>query len=275
MTWQELMRQMSHRLKAGHISDPDREALYLLEWATGRRYAEWVVSGGGVEADSLAKAEAGLARRLSHEPLAYITGHREFFGLDLAVSPAVLIPRPETEILVETVLKRVTRGAARVADVGTGSGAIALALKSARPDWTLFGCDIDEAALDVARENGRRLNLTVCWLLSDLLASVPPPVDAVVANLPYVDPEGDLSVSWETTYEPPLALYEGDGGMKAIRRLLQQAPDWLAPSGQIFLECAPDQAQKLTGDLHAAGFGRISVVQDYAGLDRVLSGTKI
>lgn len=271
MNWRDLMQDMAQNLRAAGIPEPQRESQYLLEWATGRTYAEWVVRDGAVADNALEKARSGLARRLAREPMAYITGHREFFGLDLTVSPSVLVPRPETEVLVEALLTRVARPVARVADVGTGSGAIALALKSLRPDWTMFGADISSTALEVARLNAEQLGLTIEWLESNLLDRVPTGLDAIAANLPYVDPGGTLGVSPETQYEPVLALYTDDGGLRVIRRLVQQAPGWLNRGGQIFLECGPDQAQTLASDLERAGWRHIAIIPDYAGWERVVA----
>lgn len=271
MDWHEVMRRLASRLRDGGVPDAEREAQHILQWATGQTFGEWVVRGGVVPEPDLEGAESALARRLAGEPWAYITGHREFFGLDLLVSPDVLIPRPDTETLVQWVLECFDGTSLRVADIGCGSGAIALALAYIRPEWTIVGADISPAALAVARANGERLGFPVTWLVSDLLAEVPRNLEVIVANLPYVDPVSD-SVSREVRFEPPNAIFAADRGLAVIKRLVSAAPDWLSPTGQIFLECGWDQAQTVSHLLTAVGFEGVMVRRDYAGHDRVVAG---
>jgi release factor glutamine methyltransferase len=274
MQWRKVMQDLAQRLRQGQIPEPQREAQYVLQWATGRTYADWIAWGGHVDEVAVQRAEAALQRRLAHEPLAYITGHQEFYGLDLAVSPAVLIPRPETEILVQAVLDAVPHSPVTAVDVGCGCGAIALAVQSMRPTWTVYGADISLPALRLATVNGQRLGLAVQWVPSDLLAKVPAPLDVIIANLPYVDPAEKSEMSPETRYEPPLALFAEDGGLALIRRLINLSGEWLRVSGQIFLECSPVQANSVSKALQNAGFQNVSIVRDYAGLDRVVCGTR-
>lgn len=196
-------------------------------------------------------------RRAEGEPVAYLVGTRGFRWLELSVDPRVLIPRPETEHLVEAAL-RLPSGI-RVVDVGTGSGAVALALKSERPDLQVVGTDVSHDALEVARKNGARLGLAVEWVEGDLLAAVAGPVDAVVANLPYVA-DGE-----EPPFEPALALRGGRDGLDVIRRLLDQAAcPFLA------LEIGAGQAPGVALLCHRAGFGRTETHPDLAGIDRVV-----
>lgn len=267
MVWHDLLQSMAARL--GRAGFEASEARYVLEWATGTSYAEWVVAGGVVQEAAVRRAEDALGRRLLHEPLAYIMGRREFFGLELAVNPSVLIPRPETEILVEAVLNAELPEAARVVDVGTGSGAIALVLKARRPDLRVIGADVSPAALDVAKANGARLGIAVEWVESDLLSRVPRPIDVVAANLPYIDP-GWADAAPELSYEPRLALYAEEQGLALIRQLLRECPMWLAGGGQIFLEGGAGQLGAMADLAKTEGFGSVAVLKDYAGLDRVL-----
>lgn len=270
MNFSDAMRKATADLRQGGVSDPEREAQYILQWATGKDWGYWVAWGGSLTAEAWRITQKAIQRRVAGEPWAYITGHREFFGLDLWVNPSVLIPRPETELLVQWVLDEMDQEPWRVVDVGCGSGAIALALRSRRPRWTLYGVDVSMASVATAYQNGERLGLTINWMLSDLLAMVPKPVDAIVANLPYVDPASE-EVSPETRYEPKVALFADDQGMRAIRRLIEQAPNWLSPKGQIFLECGWDQAATITELLHTCGFDQPRVRKDYAGHDRMLA----
>ncbi|PSR20590.1 MAG: peptide chain release factor N(5)-glutamine methyltransferase [Sulfobacillus acidophilus] len=274
MQWRQLMQRLVEALRRGQIPEPEREAQYLLQWATGRTYADWIAWGGIVDDGAVHRANVALGRRLAREPLAYITGQREFYGLNLAVSPAVLIPRPETENLVQTVLSVVRPSPMRVVDVGCGCGAIALAVKATRPAWMVYGADVSASALALADQNGRRLGLSVRWIQSDLLVNVPSPLDIIVANLPYVDLAEQSHMSPETRYEPPLALFAEDGGLALIRRLIEMSAGWLRASGWIFLECSPAQAHSVSQTLKSFGFGQVSIAQDYAGLDRVVFGRR-
>ncbi|HEX2172591.1 MAG TPA: peptide chain release factor N(5)-glutamine methyltransferase, partial [Dehalococcoidia bacterium] len=190
-----------------------------------------------------------IARYRAGEPAAYLVGRREFFGLDLLVTPAVLIPRPETELLVERALDLLNSERAagrwpRVADVGTGSGAIAIALATSLPDLEVWAVDLSEAALAVARENARRHGVAdrIRFLEGDLVAALPEPVDIILANLPYV-PSPDGRIAAETAgWEPDLALDGGPDGLSVIGRLLHHAPDRLTRPGWILLEVGAGQA---------------------------------
>lgn len=219
--------------------------------------------------------EQWLTRRQAGEPIAYLTGRREFWSLDLNVTPAVLIPRPETELLVEQALARLPRDQARtVIDLGTGSGAVALAIARERPLARVIATDADTAALAVARANAQRLRLpnVECrhgdWFapLADVVA------DVIVSNPPYIaagDPhlrQGDLR------FEPPLALVAGDDGLAALRQLINQAPAFVRRHGWLLLEHGYEQAPKLAALLRARGFADIDHYRDLAGQPRVIAG---
>jgi release factor glutamine methyltransferase len=207
--------------------------------------------------------EALLERRVAREPVAYILGRRDFRYLTLTVDRRVLIPRPETELLVEVGLGLAP--GLSVADVGTGSGAVALALASERPDLTVAGLDIDAGALAVAAENGRRLGLPVRFAVVDLLDAGR--YDAVLANLPYVADDAALAPEIRD-YEPARALFAGADGLELIRRLVKQAEglELLA------LEIGPEQARAVSSLVLEAGFGTVEVRRDLAGLERVVIG---
>ena len=209
-----------------------------------------------------------VERRARREPVAYILGRRDFRHLTLAVDPRVLIPRPETELLVEVALA--LPGPARVLDVGTGSGAVALALKAERPDLDVSGSDVSEEALTVARENGLRLGLEVQWLRADLLAELPGSFDAILANLPYVSSGVALAPEIER-YEPASALLAGADGLELIRRLISQA---VHQAPLLALEIGFDQGPAVAELLERAGFGAVEVLGDLAGHDRVVVGRR-
>lgn len=217
-----------------------------------------------------------VARRARREPAAYITGRRHFFGLELRVDRSVLVPRPETEHLVEAALEWARRREPqRGADVGTGSGAVALALARALPGLEVWAIDPSQAALRVARENARRLGLEgrVHFLCARLLEPVGATVELIAANLPYVPAD-----QWEQLppevreHEPREALVPGPRGSEAIEALLRQAPQRLAPGGALFLEVGFGQHEQLARQAAAALPGaRIRVLPDLAGRPRVIA----
>jgi release factor glutamine methyltransferase len=219
-----------------------------------------------------------LARRLKREPLAYILGRKEFYGMEFAVRPGVLIPRPETELLVERALARIVhireRGVKpRVADIGTGCGNIAIAIAAHAPDVRIYAVDSSPEALAVARENAERLGVTgrVTLLPGDLLSPLPEQVDIIAANLPYV-PSGRLrSLQPELRWEPAEALDGGADGTDVLRRLLLQSPARLRKEGVLLLEIDPEQRDALTCEA-SRHFpeARITAEKDLAGLDRML-----
>lgn len=230
-----------------------------------------------------ALAEQLVSRRQRREPLAYILGSQPFFGLDLLVTPAVLIPRPETEELVERAIQRLNQHTAgrpdvlaslRVVDVGTGSGAIALALAYAVPDLRVIGVDDSEPALEVARANARRLGLAdrVHLVAGDLLLPFAGPFDLILANLPYI-PSAELPTLMPevSQYEPRRALDGGSDGLEPLRRLLAQACTRLAPGGALMAEIGAEQGYlALTVARDLLPDCRARVEQDLAGRDRIL-----
>lgn len=280
MTVRDALNAATRRLAAAGFADARLEAEVLLQAALGWSRSKLLAHlTDDLPEDVQYRFDAYLRRRLAHEPSAYIVGHREFYGLDLEVTPVVLIPRPETELVVEAALalarERHPRGKGVIlADIGTGSGAIALALASHLPDACLYAVDISAEALAVARRNAERLVLSdrIHFLQGDLGEPLPEPVDILVANLPYVGTEEMPTLAPEIAqYEPPVALFAGPGGLDVIKRLLACASGWLRPRGAIVLEIGHGQGAAVV-DLAARGLpgAFVTVRQDLGGLDRVV-----
>jgi release factor glutamine methyltransferase len=230
--------------------------------------SDLVVEGPAVRAFQ----NAVRRRAVGREPVAYILGRRGFRRLEVAVDPRALIPRPETELLVEVGLS--LPSGARVLDVGTGSGAVALALKDERSDLLLSGSDLSEDALALARANGERLGLTVLWLRADLLAGVPDEFDAILSNPPYIAESARVSLAPEILrHEPPEALFAGLNGLTTIHALLAQ----VAPRGRVktvALEVGAGQAPAVLELLRATGFPSVRAERDLAGIERVVVGER-
>lgn len=220
-----------------------------------------------------ARFAALVERRAGGEPLAYLLGEKEFFGLTLRVTPDVLVPRPDTETLVEWALERLpVDSAARVADLGTGSGAIALALAAQRPRLRVIAVDVSEAALAVARSNGERLGLAVEWVLGDWFAAFESArrFELIVSNPPYVA-EGDAHLV-ALRHEPEQALTAGADGLNAIRRIVAGAPAWLTAGGWLLLEHGFEQGDAVAELLAQAGFRDIGSRHDLGGRTRCTGG---
>ncbi len=210
-------------------------------------------------------------RRVSGEPVAYITGKREFYGIEFHVNPHVLIPRPETEHLVEKALEIVSLiKYPVVADIGTGSGAIAVSLAAEVPDARVFAVDISDPAIDTARLNARRQGVesSITFLYGDLAEPLPGPVDVLIANLPYVN-----SADCVASPEPQLALDGGIGGLDAIERLCNSLEGKLRLGGWVLLEIGQGQAETVQRLLREAlPDARVGTIKDLAGIDRVVWG---
>jgi release factor glutamine methyltransferase len=253
------------------IPDPQREAAWLLASAWGveeitlrlhpereipeeveRRYRDW------------------LERRAAGEPAHHLTGICPFWGRNFEVSPAVLVPRPETELIISTALELPLSAEARVLDIGTGSGCIAVTLAAERPRWRVWAVDRSSESLQVARRNADRHGVTVPLWLGDLTAAVLPPWDLVVANLPYIPTVAVEKLPTEVRHDPPLALDGGDDGLDLMRRLLTDLPRLLRPCGGVVLEVGDDQADAAAELAYASGLAVARRIRDVGGVDRVV-----
>jgi release factor glutamine methyltransferase len=259
-----VLRDATSVLAAGSDT-PRLDAELLLASVLGVDRARLVVDAEAeLDASSVAGFEALVARRSAHEPVAYILGRKDFRRITLAVDRRVLIPRPETELLVEIGLS--LPFGASVVDVGTGSGAVALALKDERPDLDVWATDVDPDALAVARENDLRLGMGVEFVQTDLLAGLDRSFDAVLANLPYVA-EGS-ALPPDIGYEPDLALFGGPDGLDLVRRLLPMV------AGVPLIALEVGLAEAAAWLLQGEGFRSVERLRDLAGHERVVVGRR-
>lgn len=259
---------------AGHSPSLQLDAELLLQRATGLDRTQLRVESARVlSSDQMALFDSLLRRRLRGEPMAYILGQRGFWSFDLQVSPAVLIPRPETELLVERALVHLSAANARVLDLGTGSGAIALAIATEHPQAQVTATDISSEALAVARQNSARLQRPVQFVESDWYRDLPElRFDLIVSNPPYIavgDPHLDPAV---LATEPTRALLAGPTGLEALQSIVAGAPEFLTPHGWLLLEHGWQQGAAVRDLLVAAGFDGVASHADLAGNERVTEG---
>lgn len=274
MTLRQALGEAVRRLAAGGVERPRLEAEVLLGWACSLTRPRLLAR---LE-EELAPAAAGrfwqaIDRRAAGYPLQYLTGHQEFMSLDFKVTPAVLIPRQDTEVVVEAVLERLDPCESyTIADCGTGSGAIALSLAHYLPRARVYATDISPAALTVARENARKLGLAarVTLLQGDFLAPLRGlKLDALVANPPYIPTAALPGLPADVRSEPRLALDGGPDGLDAYRLLLPGAAGLLRPGGLLVLEIGSDQGQAVKDLARAVGaYRNEQVLPDYAGRAR-------
>ncbi len=271
------VRELLRRAESLSGDSPRRDGEVLLSHCL-RRDRAWLYAWPDFVPDAgvSARFERLLAERRRGVPVAYLTGHREFWSLDLAVNPHTLIPRPETETLVQWALELDLPAAARVLDLGTGSGAIALALASERPGWNITGVDICESALAVARENGRREGLApVRFLHSDWFGAVRGErFHLVVSNPPYVAAGDRHLCEGDLRFEPISALVAGDDGLADLTTIIRDAADHLLPGGWLLLEHGLDQGAAVREMLRCAGFAGPFTRQDLGGRDRATGGKR-
>jgi len=278
----EVIRWTVARFTERGIETPRLDAELLVAHALGLpRVQLYVQFDRPLLPAELADIRALIKRRQAGESVAYLLGKKEFWGLELAVDARVLVPRPDTETLVEEARERLGEAARepadeRIADVGTGSGAIALTLAKLRPGAAVFAAEISPDALAVARANAEKLALAVTFVEGDLGAPLAPhaPFSLIVANLPYI-PSGDLAaLPPEVKAEPALALDGGPDGLDLVRRLVTAAPTLLAERGGLALEIGIGQAAATAELLRAAGFTDVRIRRDLAGIERVVSGVR-
>lgn len=262
-----------HRPPGAARVDADVLARHVLGWD---RATLLLRRDEPMPADAAATYEALVARRQRHEPVAYLTGGREFFGRPFVVSPAVLIPRPESELVVEYVLRHTPADAPlRVADVGTGSGILAVTVACERPRARVVALDISPEALVVARDNARALGAAsrVAFVVGDLLAPIGGAFDLIVANPPYVALRDAPGLSPDVRdFEPSVALFGGPDGFDLVSRLMVEASQRLAPGGLFLMEFGAGQGYDVGRHATSAGFDVLEILDDLQGIERVLVG---
>ena len=266
---QELVQKTTAYLDERGIDNARREAEWIFCESLGLQRLElYTRFDMPVAADEVGRLRGLVQRRGRREPLAYVLGNQPFRQLSLQVGPGVLVPRPETEELVERIFAVHPADAARrLLDVGTGSGAIALACVSERPGWDVHATECSKAALAIARANGEALDLQVHWHQGHLAEAVTGTWDLLVANLPYIADSERSICDPELAHEPAEALFAADHGLSLIKELISDAPRLLGPEGELWLEHGWQQAQAIAQ--HAAAHGLSATgFQDGAGRDR-------
>lgn len=268
---------------------PPLEARLLAQYATGYSHAQLITRGQDLlPSDVQAVMDELTARRRAGEPIAYLLGHREFYGRRFTVSPAVLIPRPETEHLLEAALLRLPEHG-RLWDLGTGSGIIAISAKLERPDAAVFASDISAEALAVARSNAAALDADVCFAQGSWFDAATafqaacadkkqpenlPPFDILAANPPYIEAGDPHLQQGDLRFEPPAALTDFGDGLACLHTLAARAPEFLTPGGWLLVEHGFNQGTAVRQLFQAAGLLDIKTLPDLAGLDRVTLGRK-
>ncbi|HEX7666381.1 MAG TPA: peptide chain release factor N(5)-glutamine methyltransferase [Polyangiaceae bacterium] len=280
-TIESLLKWATDDFRSKGIDSPRLDAEVLLGWALGKTRIELIMeSKRELEPTELAKFRDAVKRRRMREPVAYVRGHREFFGRTFKVDKRVLVPRPDTEALVEVALERTSHLSMcmRALDLCTGSGCVAVTLGRERPTTSVVATDLSEAAVQVAQENALRLGAyNVAFFVGDLFAAVPKGMrfDVITANPPYIPsaeiPKLEADIR---EFEPKMALDGGDDGLDIARRIAEAASNFLEPGGILAMEIGYDEAEATREILAKNGFTAIETKRDYGKIERVVSGRK-
>jgi len=276
-----LIRNIRAVLAAAGIESNEQEAVWLIEFVLGFSAVTQVIElDRPLSSSEVARVQTLVARRTAREPLQYILGTQEFCGIEFAVTPAVLIPRPETELLVEEVLRRISLAQhATLVDVGTGSGCLAVAIARLRSHTRVIATDISQASLEVAQENARRHAVVdrITWLEGDMLNPLAEKkldgrVDIIVANPPYIAEAEWIDLQPEIReFEPRRALVAGPRGTECHERLVKDAHRYLSPQGALVMEIGVGQGQAVCQLVETIdGYGPVRLIRDAAGIERVV-----
>ena len=283
----DIARWATDDFRARGLESPRLEAELILAFALGITRVDVIVHGTRTLTEpELGKIRALVKRRRAREPMAYLRGEREFYGLCFKVDRRVLVPRPDTETLVDVALARTTEAAlgGRILDLCTGSGCVAITLAKQRPTTDVIATDISEDALTVARENATRLGTyNVAFLLGDLFGAVrnarlpwsPPRFELIVSNPPYISTADCATLMPDVRdFEPRLALDGGPDGLAFYRRIVSEAPELLAPQGVLAVEVGAGEAEDVARLFASAGFTAVETTRDLARIERVVAGRR-
>jgi len=273
-----LVARVRQALADAGIESAEREARWLVEAGTGRAWTDLIAGSGGIEVAQEQRTLDLTHRRALGEPLQYLTGVAGFRHLDVAVGPGVFIPRPETEQVVDRALARLPRGGIAV-DIGTGSGAIALAISQERPDADVWATEISLEASSWAKKNVSALNSAVHLVSGDIFEGLPSSLrrrfDLVVSNPPYIQSaEAERLPDVVKDHEPGIALFAGGDGLGVVRRIASEARDWLREGGWLVLEMGATQGDQAVALVEGFGYAEVSVEKDLAGRERIVEARR-
>lgn len=276
MTYQEAYKEAEQRLESRKIGDAKSDAWILLEHVTGMSRARFFADGfGKMPEEEEQRFFALIEKRCGRIPVQHLTGVQEFMGLEFLVNEHVLVPRQDTEILVEEAEKALRRmpGRVRVLDMCTGSGCIPVSLKIRNPKIQVQAADISREALLVAEKNAGKLGAEVTYIESDMFARIQGEFDLITSNPPYIPTKVIEGLEAEVRLHDPFAALDGrEDGLHFYRILAEESPRHLRDGGELYMEIGHDQSEAVEGLLREAGFAQIRTQKDLAGLDRVVSG---
>jgi release factor glutamine methyltransferase len=271
----ELLQSTAVYFSKRQVENPRLNIEHLLADALGKKRIElYLEFDREVPPTLLEPLRNKVRRRAEGEPLQHLLGYWDFFGRSFKTDRRALIPRQETELLVETVLREIEPGEAsggRLADVGTGTGVLAITFALERPGLKVVGLDISDEALTLARENATRLNACIALFRSDLLDGIDGTFNWVVANLPYIATDDLPGLPKEVKFDPPIALDGGEDGLTIIERLIESLPGKLTSNSLVALEVGQGQAQRVAGFFARQNFRDITIKKDYQGIERILT----
>ena len=274
MNYGEALKSGAEYLRSREIADAEYDAWYLMEFAGHISRAEYLLRRmEKMPKEVYIRYEELLRERGKRIPLQHLTGEQEFMGLSFTVNERVLIPRQDTELLVEEALKRLRPGA-RVLDLCTGSGCIAISLKKIRPDLDVTASDLSGQALEIARENAKRLRADVDFVQSDLLEELSGTIDMIVSNPPYIPTKTIDTLMEEVRFhDPKMALDGGADGLFFYRRIIAESKSHLTRGGWLIFEIGHDQGETVSHMMMEGSYTGVRVIKDLSGLDRVVVGT--